>query len=143
MLQNQSAILNLTIQSTIGVFIKSATIEEQELANQYLSELSVPQTQQLDDNQDVLFTVLDALVDLGLVTRGAATNSLCSGKYLKWQGLASLKHSLVDRLFDQKQVSKQELTALQISDAIVKVLLYAGVCEEVIQVYDNVQVKSI
>ena len=81
----------------------------------------------------MLFEVLDALVEVGLVQR---SDSLCSGKFVKWLGFQSLKHTLLKRLELQKIVTKQESDALQISQTTMKVLLYAGVIEEVIQIID-------
>jgi len=68
---------------------------------------------------------------------------MCTGKFLKWLGLTSINHQLIERLKQADTVSRQECEALHISEEVIRVLVYCGIVEEVIQVISQVQIKAI
>ena len=64
-------------------------------------------------------------------------NTICTGKFLKWLGLTLINHKLVERLKAAETVSRQECDALNISEDLIRVLVYCGFVEEVIQVISS------
>ena len=96
MLQNQASLAYLAIQSTITCFLKQSNIEEQELPNIMLQEMSVQQIIRFDETHEMLFRIVDAFVSLNIIER--SQNTICTGKFLKWLGLTSIQHKLIERL---------------------------------------------
>lgn len=70
------------------------------------------------------------MVNLNILER--PSNTICVGKFLKWLGLKHLSHKLIDRLNLAETVSRQECEALNISEDLIRVLVYCGIVEEIV-----------
>jgi len=92
--------------------------------------MTPPQVIRFDEAHEMLFKIVDAMVSLNILER--PHNTMCTGKFLKWLGLSSINHKLIERLKLADTVSRQECEALHISDEVIRILVYCGIVEEVI-----------
>lgn len=67
-------------------------MEETDLHSAVLQDVDLPR---LEGNNSMLYQVLDAMLECGLI--GQPEGTMCSSKYFQWQGLHKLKHCLLER----------------------------------------------